>query len=541
VTPCASLRRDLVARVTSEQRLLLAAALGQGADARAAWAQWRATIDLEDIDGDSLRLLPLLARRLDDLADADPVRQVVRGVYRKAWVQNQLLVRRAATVVDSLAAAEVPSIVLKGASLIRYFGGDWGARPMYDVDILVPTTKIVGALDVVDTLGWKPEQAVTASWVRWRELARAHACGFTAPDDSQLDLHWHVMAGSIGPHADDVFWDRAVPLQVGSLRAQALSDPDLLLHLLVHGGVSGPTTPLVQWVADAVIALRGMDVPAVHERLAEQARAHYALTVVKACLGAIVDLVDDEPAAAVLAAVERTRPVTLERLASGSARYPGGATARVASELARHGGGRTRLPAAVLALARDRLDLDLCRRRTLGLAYGVTGRAQFIARLARAIDGSYARTPVGTPPILSLPIALDFTDAHVLDRYGGPGWGRADEHGSSTKGRESRLVLPIHNPGGAAAVLMVEATARAQPADVEIVLNGRRAARLQIDPSTATYHVSIHLPASSDRHPVELAFRGAGRPFGPRAPRLYISRVELQPAPAGGGTVQPAA
>jgi hypothetical protein len=526
----------LIGRISDEQRLLLEATLKRDGRARVAWREWREAVALEEIDNDSLRLLPLLARRFDDLEPADPVRQVVRGVYRKAWVQNQLLVRRAAEVVEHLAAAEIPVVILKGASLIRYFDGDWGARPMYDVDILVPTPRVVEALEIVEGIGWNPEQAVTPAWIRWRELPRAHACGFTLRDDEQLDLHWHVMSGSIGPHADDEFWAAAVPLQVGPLRARALSDPDLLLHLLVHGGVSGPTTPLVQWVADATLVLRAIDVTTVGERLVHQARSHSAVGVVTACLEAIVELLDDEQAARLLPLLQRTQPSLPERLirlTNGRADRP---PARAAAEFARHGGGTTRVGDALLALARDRLDLDLCRRRAFGLAYGLSLRAPVIERIARAVDGSYARTPSEDPPALTIPVALDLTSAGVLDQYGGPGWGRAGPNGSSTKGGESRLVLPIPDLGPLPLVMEFEVTARVRPLEVDVLVNGHRETRVWVGMLPSVHRVTMRADPSSARRPVEVAFRSAHPVRGPRASHLYVRRLTI----AGAGSDSPA-
>ena len=71
-----------------EQRALLRAALLDGDDARDAFAWWRTHVDLDLIDPASRRLLPLLARRMAELAPDDSVLGRVRGNYRHSFATN---------------------------------------------------------------------------------------------------------------------------------------------------------------------------------------------------------------------------------------------------------------------------------------------------------------------------------------------------------------------------------------------------------------------------------------------------------------------
>src|SRR5688572_8020735 len=118
---------DLLERIAPPQRLLLRSVLCEADAAGEAFAEWRRRVDLDLIDPESNRLLPLLARRLDDIAPTDPVRDRVRGIYRHAWVRNQLILRDAASLARALGDGGVPVLVLKGAALLRYYGNDWGS------------------------------------------------------------------------------------------------------------------------------------------------------------------------------------------------------------------------------------------------------------------------------------------------------------------------------------------------------------------------------------------------------------------------------
>jgi len=74
---------------TREQELLLRAALLQGNDAINAWHEWKSSVDIEQLDQGSYRLLPLLYRSLHIDGVEDPLMNKLKGVYRMTWYKNQ--------------------------------------------------------------------------------------------------------------------------------------------------------------------------------------------------------------------------------------------------------------------------------------------------------------------------------------------------------------------------------------------------------------------------------------------------------------------
>ena len=82
-------------RPTAVQELLLKSCLAAADDALAAWERWCAGTDLDRIDEESFRLLPLAWYRLQDVAPRDRTFEIAKGVYRRAWYRNQLLFRDA--------------------------------------------------------------------------------------------------------------------------------------------------------------------------------------------------------------------------------------------------------------------------------------------------------------------------------------------------------------------------------------------------------------------------------------------------------------
>ncbi|MEM6327277.1 MAG: hypothetical protein AAF791_09185, partial [Bacteroidota bacterium] len=67
-----------------------------------AWHEWSATLDLNDVDPGSQRLLPLLYRRLVDRGiEADHLDRL-KGVYRRSWYDNTMLLRGAVPALNAL-------------------------------------------------------------------------------------------------------------------------------------------------------------------------------------------------------------------------------------------------------------------------------------------------------------------------------------------------------------------------------------------------------------------------------------------------------
>jgi len=78
---------------SSVQSSLLRASLSDGPEALQAWQDWRAATDIDTLDQESYRLLPLLYDNLRRLGVDDPVLVRYRSVYKHMWYRNQLTFR----------------------------------------------------------------------------------------------------------------------------------------------------------------------------------------------------------------------------------------------------------------------------------------------------------------------------------------------------------------------------------------------------------------------------------------------------------------
>jgi putative nucleotidyltransferase-like protein len=138
----------------------------------------------------------------------------------------------------------VPTMVLKGGALAVLHYRDMGARPMGDVDVLVPPDHAAEAVALLQDAGWSPDPPAARDL-----LAVRHAWSFRDGGAGHVDLHWRALAYSREDERE--LWDAAVPLTLGGTRTSALCAADELLLTVVHGLASNAVSP-VRWIPDSV-------------------------------------------------------------------------------------------------------------------------------------------------------------------------------------------------------------------------------------------------------------------------------------------------
>jgi hypothetical protein len=297
---------------TAQQELLLHACLSRDDEAaRLAFAAWRKQGDIERLDHGSYRLLPLLWKRIESFSTDDPARDLIKGVYRRTWYANQLVLARVSRLASQFAAAGISVMAIKGAALTIRDYRDPGVRPMDDVDLAVPIARAAAAIDLLITSGWLPEATpLTATRVmgaaaqaRWAAETRQrsrfddayfgtrHAHGFRATGGGDIDLHWHVFQGHCDPSDDDDLWAVARPDSIQGVPIRVLDPADHLLLLLVHGARWNPF-PVIRWIADAVTLLRVEEHDLQWERFVENARRRRYTLIASTFLGYLTRFVD---------------------------------------------------------------------------------------------------------------------------------------------------------------------------------------------------------------------------------------------------------
>jgi hypothetical protein len=237
---------------TKDQELLLRAALLNGPGAVEAWRKWESAIDWDGhLDHGSFRLLPLTYRNLKQLGVRDPIMGKLKGIYLKAWYENQRLFFEASKILTYLHNEGIQTMVLKGIPLAILHYGDHGVRPMSDIDILVPASQAISTADALKRAGWTP----TAYGSLVMPMQYRHSQQFIGESGTEVDLHWNIMIESTRVDSSSDFWNEAVPIKVHGVHSHALDPTDMLFHIIVHGIKWNPEPP-IRWIADAMTIIQ---------------------------------------------------------------------------------------------------------------------------------------------------------------------------------------------------------------------------------------------------------------------------------------------
>jgi Uncharacterised nucleotidyltransferase len=234
------------------QKELLRAGLFEAPGAIASWRTAQSMVDLDDLDDESLRLLPLVYVNLRRLDVHDPEMGRLKGLYKKTWFENELAFHRLAEALTSFHASGIPTTLLKGAPLVDLYYRDRGSRSMHDIDLLIPIERWSDAVEILVRLDWHSRPRKFNGVPQFREEWE-----FKHRDGYRIDLHWAVIGYMVRPDRKLAGADgrpRLLSRDVAGVTTHVLDHPDQLIHVCLHGARTWPPGNLV-WAADAVKVL----------------------------------------------------------------------------------------------------------------------------------------------------------------------------------------------------------------------------------------------------------------------------------------------
>lgn len=289
---------------TPLQELLLKAIVLHDNAAHSAWKEWISSVEVENLDWGSYRLLPLLYRNLNELGINDPVMKKFKGVYRYTWCKNQVLFAAVSRLLRSFNEAGIKTMALKGPALVLLNYGDYGLRPMDDFDILVHTDKATDAMNLLKESGWDPVETDFPETL----ISKTHGTPFKNSSGLNLDLQWHIFEDKFSNASDDNFWSDAIPTEVNGVPTLALNPADQMLHAFVHG-IRWNAAPPFRWVADVMSILETSKTSFDWNRLLVKTREHRVVLPVRSGLSYIQNTFGAAVPREILQAL-RNEPVT---------------------------------------------------------------------------------------------------------------------------------------------------------------------------------------------------------------------------------------
>ncbi len=184
-------------------------------------------------------------------------RNFLRVAYASVYMQNQAMFKELETLAHLFHEADIPVVVLKGACFALTIYPDIGLRPMGDLDLLVPASKLDEAVQIAETLGYA--ETLPEASPGLKELLSHHIClQKNSPQMVVLEIHDRLIGEDAFSYAVPVdwFWEQIEPLDVPptTTRFQTLlmlTPTAQILYaashaMLQHGGDQAP----LRWFCD---------------------------------------------------------------------------------------------------------------------------------------------------------------------------------------------------------------------------------------------------------------------------------------------------
>ncbi len=173
-----------------------------------------------------------------------PLEDELRLVYFAAARRGYPLFNELERLLASMAAHDLPVILLKGAALALAVYRNVSVRPMSDLDLLLRREDVPRALDLLRERGYVEEQmeAHEGDTLAYENEIMLHKRGDSG---HVVEVHWGLFDSPYYQHtlSGEWFWETALPLRVGNAPALMLGPEAQLLHLcghllLHHGGAA---------------------------------------------------------------------------------------------------------------------------------------------------------------------------------------------------------------------------------------------------------------------------------------------------------------
>jgi len=347
-----------VYRPTPIQRRLLRVALSDPDRAAEAWKSVRESFTLDELERGSFELMPLVYQNLVQSSPDEPLLPRLKGIYRRSWVKNNLLLGATSEIATTLGAAGLPALFLEGPTHAARFYANLALRPSSAVHVLTPPAHAADASRRLEREGWSLRPG-SDGYPGWRVLFAANGDICVLRSSLSFD---YVGRGDVP--AEEPLWRAAVAFDVNATEVLVPTPSDAFLAACVAGARYGPLPPN-QWLTDTVMILRSGELE--WDRIVDLAMVHGQHLRLREALGCLLDLPIPLPqrVADAHAWLAQWRPTRRDRvvfaLSNGTLARRGGLADSLAELVAS-------TPGESLARTATRLPGRLCAR--WGVAHG---------------------------------------------------------------------------------------------------------------------------------------------------------------------------
>jgi hypothetical protein len=240
--------------VRKDELLLISACLATPENLQRQYSSWEEASDIDSLNYGLVRLIPYLYKKLTAAGFESPNKDVLRGIYRKFWVQRALMQASGNAVMHDLASLNEP-VLLKGAALEHYiYEEDPATRPSDDIDLLISRGEFLNEIERLPDKGWTIDRLVPNKILS----TLCHGASFSK-NSLSVDLHWVIFPFNLDPGYEGRIRGRSTPVRQFDQNFLLPGPTDLLLHTIVHGAQANRVSP-ARWVLDATLLIQKTEI-----------------------------------------------------------------------------------------------------------------------------------------------------------------------------------------------------------------------------------------------------------------------------------------
>jgi Uncharacterised nucleotidyltransferase len=299
---------------TREQEVLLRAAFLPEHEALRSWRELAATTTVEEFQGSSHCLLPLVYHNLQGCGGVDDGLQKLKGTYRYVWYKNVARLEQVSGLLGALRAHGVEALIRRDAALILRYYVKPGLREIDGIHLLIRPGEVVAATKVLQEAGWNPLVQPQPSLLRWGTSLQ-----FTKDSREHVVLSWRTLRPTLD---DNSVWSTSEGISIGEEQAHVAGATDALLDSCAFG-IGGDAASPAQRMADAAAVLSSAGHWVDWDRLVVRAGQSATVLSTYATLSYLCQVVRAPVPDHVLGTMATIAPSTLDRLESAA---PPGAT-----------------------------------------------------------------------------------------------------------------------------------------------------------------------------------------------------------------------
>ena len=214
--------------------------------------EWKRLQDFEELDYESLRMIPRLSRLVEQFQVVDENQPRYQGIYKKSWVLNLSYVSEVRNLFSELQQKKLHFIVKGNLSFANHYYKEIGVLKSTGTEIVVRRKEVLRVVTILEKNGYFSKGRFSKfSSIRILAGGRVNFVGKSGCT-IQVSLHcfpFHTVVSS-----ETMLKNNTQTVEWKDLKVQILTPEFELLRLLLLG-ISGQRTPQLQWVMDSNILL----------------------------------------------------------------------------------------------------------------------------------------------------------------------------------------------------------------------------------------------------------------------------------------------